>query len=110
MTGTDITAAELKERLAEEEELIIIDVREPHEYADQNIGAINIPLGTLPQKLDDLEDYKDAELIVHCRSVARSASAKAFLQQQGFTNVRNLLGGLLAYNAWFFSLRNWCYH
>src|SRR5687767_5873432 len=95
----DITVSELKERLAEEEELILIDVREPHEYAEQNLGAINIPLGTLPQKLDDLEDYKDQEVIVHCRSGARSASAKAFLEQQGFTNVRNLLGGILAFNS-----------
>lgn len=99
MTGTDITAAELKERLAKPEELIIIDVREPYEYAEHNIGAINIPLGSLPQKLDDLEEYKDEEVIVHCRSGARSASAKAFLQQQGFTNVRNLLGGIIAYHS-----------
>lgn len=97
--AVDITPAELKERLADQEELVVIDVREPYEYAEQNIGAINIPLGTLPQKLDDLEDYKNQEVVVHCRSGARSASAKAFLEQQGFTNVRNLVGGILAYNA-----------
>src|SRR5688572_23597966 len=97
--ANDITSAELKERLAQEPDLIVIDVREPYEYAEQNIGAINIPLGTLPTKLDDLEDYKDQEVIMHCRSGARSASAKAFLEQQGFKNVRNLLGGILAYNG-----------
>ena len=97
--ATDITPAELKERLAKEPDLVVIDVREPYEYAEQNIGAINIPLGALPGKLDDLEDYTDQEVIVHCRSGARSASAKAFLDQQGFKNVRNLLGGLLAYNT-----------
>jgi rhodanese-related sulfurtransferase len=97
--ANDITPAELKERLATEPDLIVIDVREPYEYAEQNIGAINIPLGSLPAKLDDLEDYKDQEVIVHCRSGARSASAKAFLEQQGFKNVRNLLGGILAYNG-----------
>ena len=97
--ANDITSAELKERLAQEPDLVVIDVREPYEYAEQNIGALNIPLGALPTRLDDLEDYKDQEVIVHCRSGARSASAKAFLEQQGFSNVRNLTGGLLAYNG-----------
>ena len=95
----DITSAELKERLSNQEQLNIIDVREPYEYAEQNIGAINIPLNTLPQKLVELDDLQDEEVIVHCRSGARSASAKAFLEQQGFTNVRNLVGGMLAYQA-----------
>jgi len=95
----DITPDELKERLSNQEKLHIIDVREPYEYEEQNIGAINIPLNTLPQKLVDLEDLQDEEVIVHCRSGARSASAKAFLEQQGFTNVRNMVGGMLAYQA-----------
>jgi rhodanese-related sulfurtransferase len=97
--NTDITAAELKERLANGEKPFILDVREDWEYQEQNIGGLNIPLGTLPDKLDELEDHKNDEVIVHCRSGARSASAKAFLQQQGFTNVRNLTGGIMAYNA-----------
>ena len=97
--AADITTNELKERLAEGEELNIIDVREPYEYAEQNIGALNIPLNTLPQKLAELEKLKHEEVIVHCRSGARSASAKAFLEQQGFSNVRNLVGGILAYQA-----------
>lgn len=99
-SSTDITAEELKERLNKGETPIIIDVREDWEYQEANIaGAKNIPLGTLPQRLDDIEDYKDQELIVQCRSGARSANAKAFLQQQGFRNVRNLLGGILAYQG-----------
>jgi rhodanese-related sulfurtransferase len=100
MIATDITAEELKERLSKGETPVIIDVREDWEYQESNIaGARNIPLGTLPTQLDDLEELKDQEVIVHCRSGARSASAKAFLQQQGFTNVRNMLGGMLAYNG-----------
>ena len=97
--ATDITPSELKERLANGEKPFIIDVREDWEYQEQNIGALNIPLGTLPEKLDELEAHKNEEVIVHCRSGARSASAKAFLQQNGFTNVRNLTGGILAYNG-----------
>ena len=97
--AADITTDELKERLASQEKLNIIDVREPYEYAEQNIGAMNVPLNTLPQKLAELEKFKDEEVIVHCRSGARSASAKAFLEQQGFSNVRNLVGGMLAYQG-----------
>jgi len=96
---TDITASELKERLANGEKPFILDVREDWEHQEQNLGGLNIPLGALPDKLDELEDHKNEEIIVHCRSGARSASAKAFLTQQGFTNVRNLTGGILAYNA-----------
>ncbi|MBB6612616.1 rhodanese-like domain-containing protein [Pontibacter sp. Tf4] len=100
MITTDITAEELKERLNKGETPVIIDVREDWEYQESNIaGSQNIPLGTLPQRLDDLEDLKEQEVIVHCKSGARSATAKAFLQQQGFSNVRNLLGGIQTYNG-----------
>jgi rhodanese-related sulfurtransferase len=94
----DITTTELKQRLQAGETPHIIDVRETWEVEESRIpGSQNIPLGTLPTKLDDLEDLKDQEVIVHCKSGARSASAKAFLTQQGFTNVRNLEGGMMAY-------------
>lgn len=96
---TDITPSELKNRLANGEKPFILDVREDWEYQEQNLGGLNIPLGALPDKLDDLEDHRNDEIIVHCRSGARSASAKAFLTQQGFTNVRNLTGGIMAYNG-----------
>lgn len=100
ITAADITVEELKERLSKGETPVIIDVREDWEYQESNIaGAKNIPLGTLPQRLNDLEDLKGKEVIVQCRSGNRSASAKAFLQQQGFSNVRNLLGGMLAYQG-----------
>ncbi|PVY41229.1 rhodanese-like domain-containing protein [Pontibacter virosus] len=100
MITTDITAEELKERLAKGETPIIIDVREDWEHQESRIeGAQNIPLGALPQRLDDIEDYKDLEVIVHCKSGMRSASAKAFLQQQGFKQVRNLLGGITGYQG-----------
>ncbi|MFD2513510.1 rhodanese-like domain-containing protein [Pontibacter locisalis] len=100
ITSSDITVEELKERLNKGETPVIIDVREDWEYQEANIaGAKNIPLGALPNQLEDLEDLKDQEVIVQCRSGARSANAKAFLQQQGFKNVRNLLGGILAYQG-----------
>ena len=95
----DITTTELKERLANGEKLFIVDVREPHEYDEFNIGALNIPLGSLPERLDELESHKGEEIVLHCRSGARSGNAKAYLLQQGYPNVRNLLGGMLAWQA-----------
>jgi rhodanese-related sulfurtransferase len=94
----NISVQELKDRLEDGEELNLIDVREEYEYEEDNIGALLIPLGDLPDKLDEIEDWKDQEVIVHCRSGARSAKAQSFLESEGFTNVRNVIGGILAYN------------
>lgn len=95
----DITAEELKGRLQKGEQLLIIDVREPYEYEEYNLGARLIPLGEIREKLDDLLESSDSEIIVHCRSGARSAAAKAYMLQNGFSKVRSLLGGVLAYQA-----------
>ena len=97
----DITTIELKARLDKGEQIKVIDVREPYEYEEFNIGAELIPLGTLPQKLGDLEDYKDQEIVVHCKAGGRSASAKDFMMANGFTKVRNLLGGMLDWKTQF---------
>ena len=95
---SDITTAELRQRQAAGELPIIIDVRETWENEEARIeGSQSIPLGQLPQKLDELEDLKEQEIIVHCKGGGRSSSAKAYLTQQGFTNVRNLVGGFQAY-------------
>ncbi|MEI6880559.1 MAG: rhodanese-like domain-containing protein [Bacteroidota bacterium] len=93
----DITIEELKQRMDAGEKLNVFDVRELHEYEEYNIGATLIPLGTLPSKLDELAEFKNQEIILHCRSGARSGNAKMFLLDSGFTNVRNLLGGMLAW-------------
>lgn len=95
----DITVQELKERLDKGEQLNLIDVREPNEYEADNIGAKLIPLGDLPYELDQLDGLQNDEVIVHCRSGARSARAQQLLEENGFTNVRNVTGGMLAYRA-----------
>lgn len=97
----DITVIELKTRMDNGEKLHIIDVREPYEFEEFNIGAELIPLGTLPQKLEDLEDWKDEEIIVHCKAGGRSNSAKEFMKANGFSKVRNLLGGMLDWQQQF---------
>lgn len=94
----DITVEELKQRMDAGEDLHLLDVRNPDEYEADNIGAKLIPLGDLPDRLDELEDWKDEEVLVHCRSGKRSAMAQQILEQNGFTNVRNVTGGMLAWN------------
>ena len=75
----------------------ILDVREPHEYQLCNLGGLLIPLNTLPARLRELDP--DCEIVVHCRSGARSAKAVELLQANGFKNVKNLAGGILAWSA-----------
>ncbi|MCC6818647.1 MAG: rhodanese-like domain-containing protein [Bacteroidia bacterium] len=95
----DITPNELKERLDKGEKLFIIDVREPYEYEEYNIGAVLVPLGDLQSRIDEFEDWMNEEVIVHCKSGGRSAAAKSFMIQYGFKNVRNLIGGAMACQA-----------
>jgi molybdopterin/thiamine biosynthesis adenylyltransferase/proteasome lid subunit RPN8/RPN11/rhodanese-related sulfurtransferase len=89
----EITALELSRRLAEVQ---IIDVREPFESMIASIpGARLIPLGQLPARLGELD--RDAELVLQCRVGVRSAMAVRLLQGAGFTRVKNLKGGILAW-------------
>ncbi|GJM28819.1 MAG: hypothetical protein DHS20C17_14540 [Cyclobacteriaceae bacterium] len=92
----DITAEELTRRQAASDKMNIIDVREAWEHEEHNVGGLNIPLGTIPTRLTELESMKEQELIVYCRTGNRSGKVKKFLQQQGFNQVRNLLGGIEA--------------
>jgi len=94
----DITVQELKTKLDNKEDFLFLDVREPHEYEEANLGAKLIPLGDVLAKVSELEEYKEKEVIIHCRSGARSGMAQQLLQAEGFTNVRNVLGGILAWN------------
>jgi rhodanese-related sulfurtransferase len=96
----DISVETVKARLAAGEQLNIIDVREPEEYAEFNIGVKLIPLGKIQSmQIDEIEHLKNEELIIHCRSGKRSATACMFLETMGFTNTRNLVGGMLAWNS-----------
>jgi rhodanese-related sulfurtransferase len=91
-----ITAEELKARLDAGEKLNIVDVREPHENAEFNIGGALLPLGHVQMmQIDELEEYKNQELILYCRSGNRSGQACLILEAAGFTNVVNLTGGML---------------
>jgi rhodanese-related sulfurtransferase len=93
-----ISVEELKSRMDAGEKLNIIDVREPYEYSEFNIGAKLIPLGTIQtMQTDELDDLKEEEIIIHCRSGQRSMMACMFLDTLGFKNTKNLVGGMLAW-------------
>ena len=93
-----ISVEELKARMDAGEKLNLIDVREPNEYQEFNIGATLIPLGKIQSmQADELDDLKNEEVILHCRSGKRSATAAMFLETMGFTNTVNVEGGMLAW-------------
>ncbi len=95
----EITVTELKDKLDNGEEINVLDVRENHEYEVANLGegiARLIPLGELPEHIDELD--KDENFAIHCRSGARSAQAVQLLQEAGFENVYNVKGGITAWS------------
>jgi adenylyltransferase/sulfurtransferase len=96
--GFAISPKELKARLDKGDKLVLVDVREDWEYSLAKIeGSVLIPLGTLPQSLAKLT--KDSEIIAICHHGMRSADATNFLLQQGFPNVKNLVGGIDAWST-----------
>ena len=90
-----ITADEIKTRMDAGEAVNLVDVRETDERAEFNIGGHFIPLGNIQMMLiDDIEDLKTEELICYCRSGRRSIQACMMLETFGFTNIKNLEGGM----------------
>ncbi len=90
-----ISVEELKRRRDAGEDLVVLDVREPAEFQICNLNGHLIPLNDLPKRINELDPSR--ELVVHCRTGGRSAMAVEFLQRAGFKNVRNLMGGILAW-------------
>jgi rhodanese-related sulfurtransferase len=96
----NISPAALRFRLAGDVQLNLLDVREPAEREEFNLGGIFIPLGQLMTlQIDLIEDKKDEEIICYCRSGKRSLQAAMMLETIGFTNVVNLEGGIMAWQA-----------
>ena len=93
-----ISVEELKARLDAGETLNLLDVREPHEREEFNIGGKFLPLGKIQRsETDDIEDWTSEEVIVYCRSGNRSGQACLTLETMGFSNLKNLSGGMLAW-------------
>ena len=90
-----ITVQELKAKQERGDNFFLLDVREPHEVPIASLGAPLIPVGSLEARLNEIPVAKDAEIVVHCRSGARSQKAALILKNAGFTHVENLAGGIL---------------
>lgn len=93
----EVTVQELKSMIDQNVEFQLIDVREPFEYEVSNLNGLNIPLAGILIEADKVS--KDIPVIIQCRSGKRSAQALMLLEQQGYTNLANLQGGILAWKA-----------
>lgn len=96
---TLINVQELNERINEGVSLNLLDVREPFEHEEFNIGGILLPLGDIRVgDIESIEHLKNQEIICYCRSGNRSGQAAMVLESLGFTNVVNVTGGMLSWN------------
>ena len=94
----NISVEEVKQRLDKGEKVNLIDVREPFEHTDFNIGGILYPLGKIQSMMvDELEEYKDKEVVLYCRSGNRSGQACMILDMLGFADTKNLVGGVVGW-------------
>ncbi|MBA2563673.1 MAG: rhodanese-like domain-containing protein [Chitinophagaceae bacterium] len=99
---TNITPEQVKQRLDAGEKLNLLDVREPYENVEFNIGGMLIPIGKIQSlQIEEIEDLKNEEVILYCRSGNRSGMGAMVLDQLGFTNTKNLTGGMLAWQEKF---------
>ena len=97
-----INVQELHERIVASEKLNLVDVREPNEHAEFNIGGILLPLGEIRiAEIDSIEHLKNEEVICYCRSGNRSGQAALILESLGFKNVVNVSGGMLDWSQHF---------
>ena len=97
-----VEAEEIKQRLDSNEKLNLVDVRQPEEHADFNIGGRLLPLGNvISMQIDEIENLKNEEVICYCRSGQRSMQACMMLETMGFNNVKNLAGGMLGWESKF---------
>lgn len=92
----EISPEGLKERLDRGDDILVVDVREPHEVEICRIaGTTLIPLGEIPKRFAEIDRTKD--VIVHCKVGGRSAKAVQFLRDQGYDRAINLKGGILGW-------------
>ncbi len=92
----EVTVAEFKALRDSKQDFQLIDVREPHEFDEANLGGELIPMGDVLNNIDRIS--RDKQVIIHCRSGARSGAIVQMLEKQhGFSNLYNLKGGIVAY-------------
>ncbi|HYF93233.1 MAG TPA: rhodanese-like domain-containing protein [Symbiobacteriaceae bacterium] len=93
-----VSTQELQERVERREKLTIVDVREPWEYAEGHIpGSILRPLGQIKTWANEFD--KDREILLICRTASRSAAAYKYMRSMGFTNIKNVSGGIITWRG-----------
>ncbi|CUS98811.1 Rhodanese-related sulfurtransferase [Candidatus Kryptobacter tengchongensis] len=101
-TYIDITPIEAREKIQKAKNVLLLDVRTKEEFSEEHIkNALNIPVQELEKRLDELKKYKNFEIIVYCRSGARSRRASEILVKNGFKFVYNLSGGIIEWKKQF---------
>jgi rhodanese-related sulfurtransferase len=94
----EITVQQLKEKIDHQDTFLLLDVRETFEYYISKIDSSTlIPVDELSSRMEEIDDHKDQEIIVMCRTGQRSAQAQKMLMDSGFRQVKNLKGGI---NTW----------
>ena len=94
----DIDVLTVKQMQDAGERFILIDCREPDEFAQASIeGSLPMPMRTIPSRIAELEAHREERMIVHCHHGGRSARVTAWLREQGFDNAQNMAGGI---DAW----------
>jgi adenylyltransferase/sulfurtransferase len=96
MNAMEISVEELKQKLDSGEKPFLLDVREPVEHKIASIGGLLIPLRQVPERVSELD--ANQEIIVYCHTGSRSGRAVSYLHDQGFKNVKNLVGGIEAWS------------
>ncbi len=95
----EISATELKDKLDAGESPVLLDIREPHEIQIASLdNCLHIPMGEVPDRLPELEKYKEHDIVVICRTGSRSGRCTEFLRSHGFLKALNLTGGLHAWS------------
>lgn len=94
----DVSVQELKQKIDNKEDFLLLDIREPFEYDICRLpGAKLIPMGEVPRRLNELDDER--EMIIYCHAGVRSARVVYWLKQNGFDNAKNLSGGIDAWSC-----------
>ncbi len=97
-----VTVEEINSRINAGEKLNLVDVRESFEHEEFNIGGILLPIGEImEEQIELIENLKNKEVILYCRSGNRSAQAALILERAGFTDIANLTGGMLSWQEKF---------
>ena len=98
MTVKQLSATELKNKIQQQDNVFLLDVREPHEFHYAHIAdSVLIPLNQIPQRLGELDPTQD--IVVICHHGMRSQQAANFLERSGFNNIANLKGGIDAWSC-----------